>query len=256
MIALLALFACGPSDPPTGPSAEASAATAEAVCKLFEAARVDCAHEGGRVTAGPHRLEFVTVIELEKEALGFRSLVMRVQPTVEGVRRPELDTPAAVNGGEPREALLDRAMHEWALVHGAALVDLLLDDPDRPALRSVTPDVQSGRRIGTADVFRGWTLLQGGSALGIEHDKLLPIVWPVVEALPAGVHTAGIRIDHEADDTRWRCEIDGVESAALCEAARRYAWPLARPLTRVRQYYVFRPAAEVPPVEAAEAEAP
>lgn len=243
MIALLALLACGKPEAPTGPSPEASAATAEAVCKLFEAARVDCAHEGGVVTAGPHRLELVTVVEQEEEALGFRSLVLRVQPTVDGVRRPELDTPAAANGGEPREALLDRAMHEWAVVYGAAIVDSLLRDPDRPALRGVTPDVTAGRRVGSADVYRGWTLLQGGSALGVDHDKLLPHLWPVVEPLPEGVHTIGIRIDHQPNDARWRCELDGVESEAVCEAARRYAWPVGGPLTRIRQYYVFEPAA-------------
>lgn len=253
MSLLLALLACGKPELPTGPSPEASAAAAEAVCKLFEAARVDCTQEGGSVRAGPHSLELLTVVEQEKEALGFRSLVMRVQPTIGGERRPELDTPAAVNGGEPREELLARAMHEWAVVYGAAIVDLLLDDPDRPALRSVTSEVGAGRRVEGADVFRGWTLLHGGSALGVDHDKLLPHVWPVVEPLDPGVHTANIRIDHEPGDTRWRCELDGQDSPALCEAVRGYAWPLANPLTRIRQFYVFKPGSAPEAAETAEA---
>lgn len=249
MITLLALFACGDSTPTTGPSPEASAEAAEAMCKLFSGARQACTHEAGTLSAAGHEVVLTTVVEQEEEALGFRALVMRVEPTIDGVRRPELDTPATANGGEPREKLVESAMHEWAVIYGVALADSLLADPDRAALRALTADVESGRRVGTAEVYRGWTRIMGGSDTSLDHDAILGHIWPIVEAQPPGPHAVSLRVDSESGSTKYRCELDGQELPELCEAARRYAWPLGGPLTRIRQYYLFTPAAAEPAPE-------
>lgn len=242
MIALLTLLACGPGEPsPVGPSPQASEAAAEAFCKLFTGARQACEQEGPVARAVGREVRFDAVIEDFQSTLGFSAAVLRITPTLDGTARPELATPAAANAGQSMDELLGAAIHEWAVVHGVALADALLADPDRPALRALTPEVQSGRALPGYQVFRGWTRLQGGSDVGLDHDQVLTQLQPFVATLTPGWHALTLRLDHEPGNARYRCELDGVESAELCEAARRYAWPVGGPLTRVRQYYLLVP---------------
>jgi hypothetical protein len=253
----LVLLACSGSDEPKlaeAPDPEASRALAASLCKLVEGAGHDCEQKGAEaVIDGKDSLKVEAWLDGAKEEFGQftfdgRATVARADGTAVTTRFQHY--------GWGKVEALDHGTQYWAVLSGVGIVDWVLKDPKRPALRSLEHDDMppvTHWPLGAFRALRGWTLLRGVK-VDLDHQAILAALRPRLEALDASApHTAHVRIASDLGEQVFTCHVDGVAAPELCEAAKGYAWP-AGIGWELQQVYVLVPAASFPeaPPEPAE----
>ena len=127
-----------------------------------------------------------------------------------------------------------------------AIVDALLDDPERPALRALdaNPTLPDGAgTVGGFTVLRGYSLLRGDQPPedGLAHADLLRALTPVITPLDGSTpHVISLHRVSGLDGIALKCWLDGERSEALCEAAAGFGWPTGMSW-ELKQTYVFAP---------------
>lgn len=220
---ILAWLAACSSAPPSQtaqrphPDAEATVSAIDALCKLFEGAGQPCERRADGVTSGPHELAVRAETWPDERSLGIVSLRGLVHV---GTPRGPFVTRLAGFGGTRADGM-ERAMHEWAVVSGVAVVDAVLDPTGRPALAALEPGQPPvPLALGGRAVLRGWPVVRPPQA--IDHHGLLAALAPAVPE-PSGVLT--FDVTRQGGALTVQCWVQGEAHEPLCEAARGWAWP-------------------------------
>jgi len=237
------LWGCGGAQPEAPrPDPAIASAAAEAVCKLLEGARQSCEVASNQVTWGDRRLGLQAQLLTSDERFGQFSFESTVTLT-EGDR---VFSSRAVGFGGAKEVSVEKGLHEWAVVSGVAIVDALLEDPERPALKAL--DAQSvlpegAGTLGEFKVLRGYSLIRGDKPPeeALSHGALLGALGAFVATLDATrPHVLSLHRVSGLDGDTVSCWLDGASSAPLCEAASAMAWP-AGVSWELKQTYVLLP---------------
>lgn len=247
----VAWLGCAGEAPParaTRPDPIATPATVDKLCRLFEGARIRCERAGSTaVPDGIGKIVVATYVDRQEETLGQVTFSGRIALTDERGRRFE----SPLHGyGWGRDEAFERALHEWAVVSAVAPVDLWIGRPERPALAAL--EVQSGPGGPTRAEVAGWVALRGwslrrGVTHVVDHAALLSALAPALEGLDRAVpHTVRVALSQEGAAQSRRCDLDGADAPALCEAAGAYPWPAGLGW-ELRQEYLLVPPADAPP---------
>ncbi len=216
------LAACGsgtPAKPPTPkPDADATKASVDALCKLFEGADKTCTRGSGRIESEGHVL--TVAAELLPVVTEFGMATLRGFIHVEG---PEgrYSTRIRGSGGNKKEAL-ERGIHEWALVSGVAVADIWLG-PTRPALAAVEDGLDlTPLELGGASLVRGWPLYRPEGEF--DHGDFLKALEPAFDnRRPEGM--VSFEITRQSGEVTVDCWLQDQTDAPLCDAARAWSWP-------------------------------
>jgi hypothetical protein len=238
-----ALFACGGAETPEPrPDPQVAEAAADAVCKLLQGGLQTCEAKGQEVAWGARRLAVSATLLRAEERFGqyaFEAVITVSEGDV------QFSSPAVGFGGA-KEVSIEKGLHEWAVVSGVAVVDALLADPARPALRALdpSPTLPAGvDTLGAFTVLRGYSLLRGDRPPedGVPHAQLLGVVATVADDLdPAVPHVLSLHRASGLDGTELTCWTDGKPSEALCTALAPFAWPSGSSW-ELKQTYVLAP---------------
>ncbi len=244
MLLPILLLACGGAEsPPSGPDAAAGAAAANTMCKLIEGARQECDASGTKVTWGDRELSFSVVLDSTEEKFGQTSFSAHVTLSEKG--KASYMSHAVGFGGSKQDAL-GKGFHEWAVISGVAILDALMDDPARPALKALDPMPQmpaGSEKIGSFDVMRGFSLVRGDQPPedGISHEGLVKAVAPYASKLSGDKpHVLSLHRASGLSETELKCWLDGVASEELCAAFDKYEWPVGS-TWELKQTYVLAP---------------
>ncbi|HHO50390.1 MAG TPA: hypothetical protein ENK18_05830 [Deltaproteobacteria bacterium] len=247
MSVLLLLAACGDKPPPraTEPDPRSSELLAGALCKLSEGAGHDCSQQGAQVMIEGKTLSVDSFLDREEETLGQFTFDGRARITVSD---GAVLTTRFQHYGWGREEAFDKGVHYWAVLSGAPIIDWVLADPSRPALRALErgqPLLAHQIPVGPFRALRGWTFLQGVK-IELDHHEIVASLADTIQRLPAdSPHTIDVRITSDMGEQVYTCHLDGEEAPQLCEAARRAPWP-AGIGWELRQIYLLAPAASFP----------
>jgi hypothetical protein len=236
-------FACGGAETPDPqPDPEVAEAAADAVCKLLQGALETCEAKGQEVSWGTRRLSVEATLLQAEERFGQYAFEAVVTVAEGDVR---FSSPA-VGFGAAREVSIEKGLHEWAVVSGVAVVDALLANPTRPALRALdpSPTLPAGvDTLGAFTVLRGYSLLRGDRPPegGVPHAQLLGVVSTMVADLDVAVpHVLSVHRASGLDGTELTCWADGEPAEALCTALEPFSWPSGSNW-EVKQTYVLAP---------------
>jgi len=243
MIFALLLVGCGGDEPaPAGPDPSAAAAAADTVCKLLQGARQECDARASKVTWGDRTLSLGVVLNKSEEKFGQFSFEGNVTLT-EGDK--SWSSPA-VGFGAAKEESFKKGFHEWAVVSGVAIVDALIDDPSRPALKALIKDPtmpEGSEKIGAFGVLRGFSVVRGDKPPedGISHPGLVGALGTFAAGLDASTpHVLSVHRISGLDGIQFKCWADGERSDDLCKAAEGYEWPVGMNW-EIKQTYVLNP---------------
>ncbi len=247
---LLSVLACGERAPEraTEPHSAATEAVVSAVCNLVKGAGHACAERTRQVVIDEAQPVTVEVyVDEEDDTLGQITLRGRVR-LVSGEQAvwSRFD-----QSGWGASDAYDRAVHMWAVIVGAPLVDWLLRDPSRPALAALhrqtagwVPPVPPP--VGEFRALQGWTFQQAVTA-ELDHPALLAPLEGPLGALAAGEpHVVDVRISSDLGEQVFDCYVGAEPSPSVCEAAPKGPWP-AGVGWALRQAYVLVPKGALPP---------
>jgi len=226
MIAALALAAgCGGAGPATEPDPGASRAVAEALCDLARGGKSTCDRTGTKAVINGDGLQVAVFLDTVEDRFGQYTFDGRAVLTRDN---GDVITTRYKHYGWGREEAIEKGTHYWAVLSGAAVVDWVLRDGSRPALRALESDEHPGVtqwRAGDSRVLRGWTLLRGVVVV-LDHPAIVASIAPHLKTLPpAAPHVVHIRIASELGEQEFTCHVDGQPDPALCAAAKAAPWP-------------------------------
>lgn len=162
-----------------------------------------------------------------------------------------------------REEALQRAIREWNVSCGLAIVDALRSS-DTHAPPAEGSDASAASRppplpLGPYTAYPGPTGTRGDVPPGwrantpeVHAEMLRPVVLALDELIPAeqrpGFHTLKITLHvRNAAAGEGDCRIDSRPSERLCELMRQYHWPPSAEGFLFKQYYVLVPRARETP---------
>ncbi|MFT7519161.1 MAG: hypothetical protein ACI9MC_001301, partial [Kiritimatiellia bacterium] len=226
--------------------AEATAAGVDAICMLFKGAGRTCTSTKGVATSDGRTIGVSAVLESTTGPSAFQALHLRIDVNIDGQPRPELTTRTIAYGGSEPQAL-KKGFHEWAVMAGVALVDLVIADPARPALKALEPDA-TALQLGGFDVYRGFPIVKvGKNAATIDHELLVAALEPIAGELSSDrAHALDVRLDRSGSKSDWTCKVDAIDSPRLCDLAKTYTWPNMHTVS-AKLIYVLAPPAQPAP---------
>ncbi len=242
MIAAM-LLACGTPAPTEADERQASNAVSEALCKVFETARRSCRREQSTLTVdGVGVIEVSVDLDTIDERFGITTLEGRA--TVSAADRPAVTTHFR-HYGMNRDEALSKGTHLWGVVDGAAIVDWLLADPERPALTGMYKDEPAPAKVidrGAVKVLPGWTYREGVQKHP-DHEALVAAMAPFVKA--DTVHLVDLSIQPRGGKQSRTCHLDGESAPELCAALPTSGFP-AGVGWGLRQAWLWSPKATPP----------
>lgn len=241
----LLLLACS-TEPEADPAAAAAPTAATQLCALFEAAGQSCTVDGSTARSDGRAVQVELSSGESVEAGGRALLDLRVDLSVNGQARPDLDC-VAVGQGPDQEAALADGVQQWADRCGRALVDAWVNSGISRALgeRDAKGELLS-LQVGSWRAYPGRTTMRGaleGGPAG-NHPMLLSFLAPALQDLPEP-RPLLLQIELTVDGERVgsaSCTIAEQDAPELCKAARGFPWPEGTPAYVVKQAYALVPA--------------